>query len=214
MKPTSCLPLLGAALVSAGESGAETRHYALDDVFFLKEGTTSNLQPMHGYFDWTYTPGDFENGAGELLWVDIPGTTHGVEDLVVTIEVGGIEISLDGSFHDDGVDVSIKFLTDLSPAAASVIDTDPANSKFDIGGNGFYRGSIASGSVVPFEFMLRITQPSSNLVRVTWEPDYPWCILERSPTLASGSWTGTGTSSPHEEATPVAGRMFYRLGTP
>lgn len=214
MKLIPHLLLLCVSLISTSKSSAETRYYALDNVFFLKEGTTTNLQQMHGYFAWNYTPGDFENGTGELLYVDIPGTAHGIEDLIVTIEVGGIEISLDGNFHDDGVDVSLKFLTDLSPTGSSVIDTDPANSKFDIGGNGFYRGTIVSGNIVPFEFMLSITHPSSTTIRVTWAPSYPWCILEQSAMLTLGSWTDTGASSPYDQDITVTSKMFYRLGAP
>ena len=214
MKLIPHLLLLCVSLISTSKSSAETLYYALDNVFFLKEGTTTNLQQMHGYFAWNYTPGDFENGTGELLYVDIPGTAHGIEDLIVTIEVGGIEISLDGSFHDDGVDVALKFLTDLSPTASSAIDTDPASSKFDIGGNGFYRGTIASGSVVPFEFTLSITHPLSTTIRVTWTPSYPWCILEQSATLTPGSWIDPGASSPSDQDITVTSKMFYRLSVP
>lgn len=214
MKRVPQLILICASLSLTGTLSAETQYFALDNVFFLKEGTTSNLQQMHGYFAWNYAPGDFENGTGEWLYVDIPGTTHGIDDLIVTMEVGGIEISLDGSFHDDGVDVSLKFLTDLSPAASSAIDTDPANSKFDIGGNGFYRGTIDSGSVVPFEFTLQMTHPSPTTARVTWTPNYPWCVLEQSATLLPGGWTDPGATSPHDQAITVGSRMFYRLRVP
>jgi len=223
MKLIPHLLLLCVSLISTSKSSAETLYYALDNVFFLKEdpttdlkeGTTTKLEQMHGYFAWNYTPGDFENGTGELLYVDIPGTAHGIEDLIVTIEVGGIEISLDGSFHDDGVDVALKFLTDLSPTASSVIDTDPASSKFDIGGNGFYRGTIDSGNVVPFEFTLSITHPLSTTIRATWTPSYPWCILEQSATLTPGSWIDTGaSSSPYDQDITVTSKMFYRLSVP
>jgi hypothetical protein len=211
MKLITHLLLLCIALIVTGTASAETLCFALDNVFFLKEGSTTDLQQMHGYFTWNYTPGDFENGTGELLYVDIPGTTHGIEDLIVTIEVGGIEISLDGSFHDDGVDVSLKFRSDLSPTGSSVIDTDPANSKFDIGGNGFYRGTIETGSVVPFDFALHISHASPTAMRVTWTPNYPWCTLEQSSTLMPSSWIDTGATSPHDQDTTVASKMFYRL---
>ena len=214
MKLITQLILLCVTLIVTGKSSAETLCFALDNVFFLKEGSTTNLQQMHGYFTWNYTPGDFENGIGELLYVDIPGTMHGINDLIVTIEVGGIEISLDGSFHDDGVDVSLKFLSDLSPTGSSVIDTDPANSKFEIGGNGFYRGTIESGSVVPFDFALHISHASPTAIRLTWTPNYPWCTLEQSSTLMPSSWIDTGATSPHDQDITVASKMFYRLVVP
>ncbi|MGJ8643994.1 MAG: hypothetical protein ACSHX9_11340 [Luteolibacter sp.] len=214
MKLTTNILLLCVTLTLIGKSSAETLYFALDNVFFQKEGSTNNLQQMHGYFSWNYTLGDFENGTGELLYVDIPGTSHGVEDLIVTIETGGIEISLDGSFHDDGIDVSLKFLNDLSPTGSSVIDTDPESSKFDIGGNGFYRGTIETGSVVPFIFTLHVTQASPTTIQATWTPNYPWCTLEQSSTLKPSSWDNTETTSPHDQNITAPSKMFYRLAVP
>ncbi|MGJ8650316.1 MAG: hypothetical protein ACSHX4_08145 [Opitutaceae bacterium] len=206
--------LLCIGLLAGAQARAETIYYAFDNVFFQKEGTPLNLAQMHGYFSWTYTAGDFENGTGTLIYVDIPGTVHGVEDLIVTIETGGLEISLDGSFHDDGVDVSLKFLTDLSPSAPSAIDTDPESSKFDIGGNGFYRGTIYSGSVQPFEFSISISQPTATSVQVNYTPDYSWCVLRESEALTPSNWSDAATGNPLDVSISGQPKMFYQLTTP
>lgn len=208
------LTIIGLLLATLTQAGAEIVYYAFDNVFFLKEGSTTNLQQMHGFFTWTYTPGDFEDGAGELIYVDIPGTIHGVDDLIVTIETSGIEFSLDGSFHDDGVDVSLKFLSDLTPTSPSVIDTDPESSKFDIDGNGFYRGTIYTGSIVPFEFSLAIEPLGVDMVRITRTPDYTWCKLEESPSLTAGPWIDTEAGSTLDKDTTGTPQLFFQLTTP
>ena len=199
------------------QASTEKIYYSLDNVRFLKEGTTTNLQPMRGYFTWTYTQGDFENGTGEFLYLDIPGTAHDHTDLLATIETGGIEITLEGSVHDDGVDITLKFLTPLSPTGTSVINTatDPAVvSKFDIGGNGFYSGTIVSGSVAPFEFKLSIQPTTPTTYSVSWSPDYPGAgVLQKSPTLAPNTWVNTASGNPLS-VSPTGTKMFYRLLLP
>jgi len=124
-----------AAVISAGTAQAETASYTLDDIF-LVDGTQ-----MTGAFDWTYTIGDFEGGSGVFTALEIPwrpsGTAPPLEDpgMILTIEDKQIEISLDGNFHDYGLDISLKFVQPLSPTQPSLIDTSA--SFFECCGNGF-----------------------------------------------------------------------------
>ncbi|XAM00792.1 PEP-CTERM sorting domain-containing protein [Phycisphaeraceae bacterium D3-23] len=115
--------------------------FELDNVFTDRGGQ------MTGEFTWTYTPGDFENGVGVFTALDVPHTAHGLEDLVVTIETSQIEVSLDGSFHDDGVDVTLVLQQPFSPDAPAALDLTPNESKYSIGGNGFIDGDFISGAV-------------------------------------------------------------------
>ena len=135
------------AVISLDSAQAATVSYTLDDVF-LVDGTQ-----MTGAFDWTYTIGDFEGGNGVFTALEIPwrpnGTTPPLEQdgMVFTIENNQIEISLDGSFHDYGLDISLKFLQPLSPTQSSLIDL--STSFYECCGNGFNDQMLRSGSISP-----------------------------------------------------------------
>ena len=139
----SCL----AAVMSVGSAQASTVSYTLEDIF-LEDGTQ-----MTGTFDWTYTPGDFEGGSGVFTALEIPWQPGGTappleqEAMVLTIENNQIEISLDGNFHDYGLDISLKFEEPLSPTQSSLIDLN--TSFFECCGNGFHDQPFISGSISP-----------------------------------------------------------------
>lgn len=139
----SCL----AVVMSVGSAQAAIVSYTLDDIF-LEDGSQ-----MTGAFDWTYTTGDFEDGSGvftalEILWHPT-GTLPLLEQegMVLIIENNQIEISLDGNFHDYGLDISLKFVQALSPTQSSLIDL--STSSFDCCGNGFKKQDFSSGSISP-----------------------------------------------------------------
>ena len=134
-----------AAFMSVGSAHAETVSYTLDDVF-LADGSQ-----MTGAFDWTYATGDFEGGSGVFTALEIPWRPNGSDPpleeagMVLTIENNQIEISLDGNFHDYGLDISLKFEQPLSPTQSSLIDLD--TSFFECCGNGFKDQPFISGSI-------------------------------------------------------------------
>jgi hypothetical protein len=134
-----------AAVISLGAAQAETASYQLDNVF-LADGSQ-----MTGAFDWVYTIGDFEGGSGVFTALEIPwhpnGTAPPLEQagMNLTIEDKQIEISLDGNFHDYGLDISLKFEQPLSPTQSSLIDT--GTSFFECCGNGFKDQPFTSGSI-------------------------------------------------------------------
>jgi len=139
----SCL----AVVMSVGAAEAAIVSYTLDDVF-LADGTQ-----MTGAFDWTYEIGDFEGGSGVFTALEIPWQPNGSsppleqEGMVLTVENNQIEISLDGNFHDYGLDISLKFVQDLSPTQFSLIDLD--TSFFECCGNGFKDQPFSSGRISP-----------------------------------------------------------------
>lgn len=122
---------------------AETVIYTLENVI-LDDG---NAQ-MFGTFSWTYEADEFENGVGQFTSLEIPFTSHDHTGLEVEFDVGNsIEITLPGSVHDDGVDITLFLLQPLTPTSGSTIDLE--RSQFEIGGNGFHTGLFLSGSVIP-----------------------------------------------------------------
>ena len=192
------------------ESGAESLFYKLDNVVFREDGEASTQQ-MLGYFSWTYPPGDFENGTGEFLYLEIPGTAHDHTDLASTFDLGSIEITLEGSVHDDGVDLTLFLSPQLSPGEDAVVNSE--RSRFDIGGNGFYAGTIISGRVVPFEFQVGIARNTTTSASVWWTPDYPGAVLQQSISLAAPIWTNSASGNPLIVSTSSP-MMVYRLVAP
>lgn len=140
------------AMIFAVDVRAEVVNYSLENVIL-----DDNNSPMTGTFSWTFNAGDFENGVGVFTSLSIPFTLHDHTDLDAAFDIGkSIEITLKGSVHDDGVDITLFLLQPLTPTTSSMID--PATSKYEIGGNGFHTGKFLSGgSVAPTS----IPEPSS-----------------------------------------------------
>ena len=136
-----------AFIMSVGAVQAETVSYILEDVF-LADGSQ-----MTGAFDWTYTDGDFGDGSGVFTALEIPwrptGTAPPLEQagMVFTIENKQIEISLDGNFHDYGLDIILKFAAPLSANQSSLIDLTA--SFYECCGNGFKDQPFSSGAITP-----------------------------------------------------------------
>jgi hypothetical protein len=135
--------MISIITVAASNAHAETVIYTLDNVIL-----DDNNAPMSGTFSWTYSAGDFENGVGVFTFLDIPFTIHDHTDLDATFDIGNsIEITLAGSVHDDGVDITLFLLQPLTPTTSASVDL--VRSKYEIGGNGFHTGLFLSGSVSP-----------------------------------------------------------------
>ena len=134
--------LVGLSIMMVATAQAELVTYTLENVI-LDDG---NAQ-MSGTFTWTYNVDDFENGIGQFSVLDIPFTVHDHTDLDATFDVGNsIEITLDGSVHDDGVDITLFLLQPLTPSSGSSVDL--SRSRYEIGGNGFHDGYFLSGEIV------------------------------------------------------------------
>lgn len=134
--------ICGFIFVAAFNAHAASVNYTLENVIL-----DDNTQ-MTGTFSWTFDIGDFENGVGQFTFLEVPHTSHDHTDLNATIDVGqSIEITLPGSTHDDGVDITLVLLQALTPTTSSSINL--ILSKYEIGGNGFYDGLFLSGLISP-----------------------------------------------------------------
>ena len=134
--------ICGFIFVAAFNAHAATVNYTLENVIL-----DDNTQ-MTGTFSWTFDKGDFENGVGQFTFLEVPHTLHDHTDLNATIDVGqSIEITLPGSTHDDGVDITLVLLQALTPTTSSSINL--ILSKYEIGGNGFHDGLFLSGLISP-----------------------------------------------------------------
>ena len=163
-----------AAIMPVGSAQVATVNYTLDNVIL-----DDNNAQMTGIFSWTYDIGDFENGVGQFNSLDIPFTSHDHTELNATIAVlESIEITLPGSTHDDGVDITLVLLQPLTPTTSSMINlvaTDTLNeSKYEIGGNGFHTGLFLSGSIAPINSAIDIEKlTNGNQADAANDPDVP-----------------------------------------
>lgn len=132
----------GWVFIATFSVSADSVIYTLDDVI-LDDDTQ-----MTGTFSWTFSAGDFENGVGQFTALVIPYTSHDHTDLNATFDIKkSIEITLPGSFHDDGVDITLLLDIPLTPTTAAPIKGP--ESSYDIGGNSFFVGSFKSGIISP-----------------------------------------------------------------
>jgi len=187
---------------------AETVYYSLDNVIM-----SENSEQMTGIFSWTFT-NEFEKGEGQFISLEIPWTIHDESDLTANIDVTeSIEITLEGSVHDDGVDIMLVLLQPLTPNTSSPINLTNTVSKYEIGGNGFHTGHFLSGSISPTNTTLSITPDPSGFV-LSWGPELPGYVLQETPSLSS-NWLDSASGSTNSVVIPAtAPMMFYRLAKP
>jgi hypothetical protein len=198
-----------ALLLSATASSAraDVMYYALEDVV-LSDG-----RRMTGFFSWTYQAGDFENGSGQFFELDIPWTHHNQDDLDTAFDLGSsIEITLEGSVHDDGVDITLFLAEALTPTTPAALDL--ARSKYEIGGNGFHDGPFLGGRIVPVPLTLHIAATGPGPVTIWWEPDVPGVVLRATADLRSPHWTVAGGGTNPAEISAPGPAQFYRLERP
>ena len=195
--------------VIAFKAHAETVYYSLDNVIM-----SENSEQMTGIFSWTFT-NEFEKGEGQFISLEIPWTIHDESDLTANIDVTeSIEITLEGSVHDDGVDIMLVLLQPLTPNTSSPINLTNTVSKYEIGGNGFHTGYFLSGSISPTNTTLSITPASSGLSEISGGPELPGFVLQETSNLAS-NWMNSTSGSTNPVVVPVTGpTMFYRLAKP
>jgi hypothetical protein len=178
-----------------------------DTVFYtLKNVTLNGNKPMSGTFSWTYDVGDFENGVGQFIYLDIPWTLHDHTDLNVTFDIGkSIEITLEGSVHDDGVDITLVLAQPLTPTTSSLLSLGSGQSKYEIGGNGFHVGLFQSGSIS------RVPEPEISRIEFIGdqvEVEFSG-ILQWSSALLIWQDVDPQPVSPYR-FTRVTAKMFFR----
>ncbi len=199
---------VGMINVAVLNTHAEEIYYRLDNVT-LEENTQ-----MTGLFSWTYDTNDFENGVGQFIALSIPHTAHDQDDLDASFDIGkSIEITLAGSVHDDGVDITLVLDQPLTPTTSSRVNL--IESKYEIGGNGFHSGWFQNGRISPTNVVLSITNTSPDVATISWEPDIPGYMLQETLDLIVTNWMNASSGSTNPVGVPTtAQRTFFRLKKP
>ncbi len=143
----SLLCLVGRAPAALAQ--VRTVAFELQDVWLLPDISHPGRPAvqMTGSFEWRYEVGDFENGTGQFTEAYIPWDQPRLDELAITVEVSSIEFSLNGNWHDRGVDLTLFLLKPLSLKRPSGIDT--VTSLFEIQHGITYEGHVISGQIVP-----------------------------------------------------------------
>jgi len=185
---------------------AETVYYSLENVI-LEDG-----EQMTGLFSWTYEIGDFENGDGEFITLDIP--RHNENDLGISFNIeSSIEIGLTNNLDSDGVDITLVLDQPLTPTTSSLLTLGVGESKYDIGGDGFYKGFFISGSISPTNTTLSMV-PDATDFTLSWGPELPGFVLQETSNLSS-NWVDSSSGSNNPVVIPAtAPSMFYRVAKP
>jgi hypothetical protein len=161
---------------------AETVYFKLENVL-LASG-----RELTGTISWTYSPGNFEDGEGEFVSLQVPYSTHDHTDLDANIDLGeSIEITLPTSAHDDGVDINLILATPLTASTSSSLVIGEGESKYEIGGNGFHSGNIITGKIVPVYPDLKVTPLGPSSASISWDPALTGWTLQESLDLSPGS---------------------------
>jgi hypothetical protein len=136
--------------IATSNAHADVVIFKLDNVMLAGGGQIT------GTFSWTYDAGDFENGVGEFVALEIPYTIYSLADgnLNIDIQPDSIEISGNGNYHDVGLDITLSLTQPFSPTQSATIDL--GLSFFECCGNGFQdqpflSGSILATDIVPVE---------------------------------------------------------------
>jgi hypothetical protein len=156
--------LLSACFLS--EAQADTATFLISELTFSGSSSQNGLpaplsvsEPgIDGHFVWTYMPGDFQNGVGQLTDLNLPITSIALADATITLDNTGITGTIPGNFHNLTYDWVINFTHALTaPNQSTTINS--ASSTFDFTGN--YNYSNCSGCYFPGEWLGNI---SGNII--------------------------------------------------
>lgn len=145
------LPIALVFITAAASAEVRTRYLTLEDAFVIQDisnpGSTTPY-PVTGTFRWTYEVGDFANGTGTVVELDLPWWDDaGPIGLDTLIDTDQIEITMQGNYHDRGVDVTIVFDTHVTETTPADINLDQSQFHVEVGVS--HQGHFISGRLVP-----------------------------------------------------------------
>lgn len=154
MSLRSIFCILLATLASSTLVHAQTRTvtYNLENVWLDPDIThpAISAEQMTGTFEWTYTVGDFENGSGQFLSLDLPWYGTDISGLTINVDLNTIEFTLPLNQHSNGVDLTLRIPGLLSTSLSTeIVSVGPFGKDFEIWAGAPYEGHVISGNIVP-----------------------------------------------------------------
>ena len=184
--------LAGAAVLVVHPASALTVAFLLNNITYSNTSSPFSVTTGSGLMSWTYTTGDFPNGTGKYLEVNLPPSTvppSGNYGPVYTADAVSVTGTITQNVDCYWYDWAISF----SPALST-----PNSTAQITGGNydltfGYCQdavGHVIGGTVTPYQPALSAQNAGTDVV-VSWPTNYAdGFILESSSSLDSGSlWT-------------------------
>ena len=176
-------------------SAALTVAFSLNNITYSNTAFPFAVTTGSGLIAWTFNAGDFQNGAGKYVFVNLPPNTvppAGVYGPVYTTDAVSVTGTITQNVDCYWYDWSISF----SPALAS------PNSTAQIAGGSYnlasgscqdFLGQVLGGTVTPYKPALSVQESGTNVV-VSWPTNYAdGFILESANSLKLGSLWATSS---------------------
>jgi hypothetical protein len=184
--------LLGAALIGSQPSWGATAAFLLHGITYSNTLPASSTTTIgNGLITWTYTPGDFSNGTGQLIHVNLPpdtvppyyDTTYSVTSTDITGQLANANV--DCYWYD----WHITFAPALS-SPNSTAQITGGSYELTRGSCANFLGQVIGGTITPYQPTLFVQKSGTNLV-LHWPTNYAdGFILESANALSQNShWT-------------------------
>jgi len=177
---------------------------ALNVAFVLSGITYSNTSGIFdvttgsGLIAWNYAAGDFQNGTGSLVYLNLPPytvppsypTTYTVDASQITGQLANANV--DTYWYDFAINFT-PALSGPNSRASITGNYDLTGSRPDIGFSGNFLGTIIGGTVTPYQPALSVQKSGTNVV-VSWPTNYAeGYVLESALSLQSSSTWSTSS---------------------
>jgi hypothetical protein len=205
-------------IVAASHSAlALTVAFVLSGVTYSNTTFPFSVSKGDSLVSWTYAAGDFANGSGQIIYLNLPpGTVYPYYATTNTVEAGQITSALANANVDSyWYDLMISYAPSLSnPNSQSTV----TGGSYDLTSNGEMLGSVIGGRVLPYQPSLAV-QPIGTNVIITWPTNYAdGFVLESAASLTSSTlWTTSsippvvGFNYQVTNSVVTGTRRFFRL---
>jgi hypothetical protein len=218
---------LGAVIAMSQPASAQTvtTAYILSGVTYSNTSGFYGVSTGDGMITWTYQSGDFQNGTGTFVYLNLPPytvspyypTTYTVESAAITGQLASANVD------SYSYDFSITFSPALSSAASHATITGGSYDLWaynpDIGFGGNFLGKVIGGSVQPYQPPLSFVRNATNVV-ISWPTNYAsGFVLQTARSLTgTNQWTAsplvpaiTGGNYVVTNAVAPGTNTFFRL---
>ncbi len=195
---TALLPAL-AGVLAVHSASALTVAFVLNNITYSNTSGPffNGVSTGNGLISWTYTAGNFQNGTGDYVLVNLPsyaiqpsagyGPVYTADDVSVT---GTITANMDSYWYDFAISYAPALSGPNSTAAITGGSYDLLGSQPGTGITGNFLCQVIGGTVTPYAPALSFQKSGTNAV-VSWPTNYAdGFLLESTDSLQPGGlWT-------------------------
>ena len=185
--------LAGAVVLVSCPASALTVAFLLNNITYSNTSDLFGVTTGNGLISWTYTAGDFQNGNGSYVFVNLPPYTvppSGAYVPIYTVDsvsvTGTITQNVDSYAYDYAINFSPALTTPNSMANIISGTYNLTGSVPNFGFNGPFGGQVIGGTVTPYRPALSLQTSGTNII-VQWPPNYAdGFVLESTTSLNPG----------------------------